>query len=189
MRPAEPEGEREDGTARPPTPTSKTSEPDTPTPSDTSFDLTADGAFNAKHSSTPAEKRAKRDDSFKREFLEMMRADSEKTTQYLASLDDAAKGDEDDEDSLWGQSIVCQLKKLDPERRSLAKLKVQTLLHDITWQRMQATPAPPPRSAPMPPMPPMQPPAYSAPFAADLIQDFTMQNNNNQFNDYTLQNL
>ena len=55
---------------------------------------------------------------------------------------------EEDEDSLFGQSIAASLKKMDPRKKALAKIKLQQVLFDIEF----STPAPYPTQLP-PPMP------------------------------------
>ena len=58
------------------------------------------------------------------------------TDEFLSS---ASQREQPDEDDLFGQSVGKQLKKLTPYQRSLAKLKIQLVLHEVAWQQEPVT--------------------------------------------------
>ena len=49
-------------------------------------------------------------------------------------INTASRKGETDEDHLFGQSIGKQLKKLTEYQKSLAKIKIQQVLHEVRWQ-------------------------------------------------------
>ena len=65
-------------------------------------------------------------------------SDSEVLMSVLCSTSDfintASKKGEADEDDLFGQSIGKELKKLTEYQKSLAKIKIQQVLHEVRWQ-------------------------------------------------------
>ena len=66
--------------------------------------------------------------------------------EILCQLTDMSK--EEDEDSLFDQSIAASLKKMEPQKKSLAKIRLQQVLYEIEF----STPASYPAQLP-PPMP------------------------------------
>ena len=80
-----------------------------------------------------APKKAKRpkNDSDSSEFL--MRV-LKNTNEFISS---ASQKEELDEDDLFGQSVGKQLKNLNPYQKSLAKLKIQQVMHEVAWQQDQ----------------------------------------------------
>ena len=58
------------------------------------------------------------------------------TDEFLSS---ASQREHPDEDDLLGQSFGKQLKKFTPYQRSLAKLKIQLILHEFAWQQEPVT--------------------------------------------------
>ena len=48
-------------------------------------------------------------------------------------LSSAGKRSQPDEDDLFGQSVGKDLKTLSPYKKSLAKMKIQQILHEIRW--------------------------------------------------------
>ena len=45
-----------------------------------------------------------------------------------------------DEDDLFGQSIGASLKKMAPQQKALAKMKIQPLMYEIQYCNVQPTP-------------------------------------------------
>jgi hypothetical protein len=61
----------------------------------------------------------------------------------------------EDEDSLFGQSVAASLRKLDPQKKSLAKIRIQQTLYEIEFT--------------MPvPVPQLPPPVSSEPTTSDF---------------------
>ncbi|XP_065054394.1 transcription factor Adf-1-like [Rhopilema esculentum] len=58
----------------------------------------------------------------------------ENTNQFISS---ASKREEPDEDDLYGQSIGKELKKLSAYQKSLAKLRIQQVLHEVRWSTQE----------------------------------------------------
>ena len=56
----------------------------------------------------------------------------ENTYEFISSV---SRREQPDEDDLFGQSVGKQLKKLNAYHRSLAKLKIQLVLHEVAWQQ------------------------------------------------------
>ena len=52
------------------------------------------------------------------------------TNKFLST---AGKRSQPDEDDLFGQSVGKELKNLSPFKKSLAKMKIQQMLHEIRW--------------------------------------------------------
>ena len=70
------------------------------------------------------------------------------------------KGPEADKDSLFAQSIAASLKRMDPQKKSLAKIKIQQALFEVEF------------APPYPPQPHMLPPPSTyPPFAANTISE------------------
>ena len=82
-------------------------------------------------SSGPRKAKRPKTDSDSNEFL--MRV-LKNTNEFISS---ASQNDELDEDDLFGQSVGKQLKNLNAYQKSLAKLKIQQVLHEVTWQQGQ----------------------------------------------------
>ena len=57
----------------------------------------------------------------------------EDTNQFISS---ASKIEEPDEDDLYGQSIGKELKKLSAYQKSLTKLRIQQVLHEVRWSNL-----------------------------------------------------
>ena len=53
------------------------------------------------------------------------------------------KEPEADEDSLFAQSIAASLKQMDPQKKSLAKIKIQQALFEVEFCSTASTYAPP----------------------------------------------
>ena len=62
--------------------------------------------------------------------IEILRQLKEVTTQPSTGV--STKNDTD-EDFAYGRSIALSLKKLQPQQKSMAKLKIQQVLHDIEF--------------------------------------------------------
>eukprot|EP00795_Rhopilema_esculentum_P005645 gene5645-10873_t len=58
----------------------------------------------------------------------------ENTNQFISS---ASKREEPEEDDLYGQSIGKELKRLATYQKSLAKLKIQQVLHEVQWSTQE----------------------------------------------------
>ena len=58
--------------------------------------------------------------------------------EILKQLKDTCMSDQDDEDMTFGQSIALTLKKMEPQQKSFAKIKIQEVLYAIQF------PPPPP---------------------------------------------
>ena len=56
----------------------------------------------------------------------------ENTNEFISSV---SRREQPDEDDLFGHSVGKQLKKLNAYQRSLAKLKIQLVLHEVAWQQ------------------------------------------------------
>ena len=56
----------------------------------------------------------------------------ENTNKFISSV---SRREQPDEDDLFGQSVGKQLKKLNAYQRSLAKLNIQLVLHEVAWQQ------------------------------------------------------
>ena len=56
----------------------------------------------------------------------------ENTNEFISFVSQREQPDEDD---LFGLSVGKQLKKLNAYQRSLAKLKIQLVLHEVAWQQ------------------------------------------------------
>ena len=54
------------------------------------------------------------------------------TNEFLST---AGKRSLPDEDDLFGKSVGKELKKLSPFKKSLAKMKIQQMLHEIRWDQ------------------------------------------------------
>ena len=52
------------------------------------------------------------------------------TNEFLSNVGKRSQADEDD---LFGQSVGKELKTLSPYKKSLAKMKIQQILHEIRW--------------------------------------------------------
>lgn len=73
--------------------------------------------------------------------------------QYVNSKQAKIQKSGHDEDELFLNSQVATLRRLAPQAKAIAKLKIQQLLFDLEFPPQHAKPAPPP---PQPPMPPIQ---------------------------------
>ena len=56
----------------------------------------------------------------------------ENTNEFISSV---SQGEQPDEDDLFGQRVGKQLKKLNAYQKSLAKLKIQLVLHEVARQQ------------------------------------------------------
>ena len=85
-------------------------------------------------------KRVLSPDDLDREILKQLQKDVDATT-------------EKDEDDLFGQSIGASLKKMAPQQKALAKMKIQQLLYEIQFNvqpsPVQPSPYYPPSETPM----------------------------------------
>ena len=86
-----------------------------------------------KTPSSPGPRKAKcpKTDSDSNEFL--MRV-LKNTKEFISS---ASQKEELDEEDLFGQSVGKQLKNLNAYQKSLAKQKIQQVLHEVAWQQGQ----------------------------------------------------
>ena len=78
-------------------------------------------------------RRPKADEDTSSEFLMTVLRN---TNQFIST---ASQKGEMDEDELFGQSVGKQLKCLGSYEKSLAKLKIQQVLHEVAWQQEPTT--------------------------------------------------